>query len=344
MKTGLQLINEIEDRLGKRQTETLEATTLKDDTRKLLRLLNRVLANLVNMDAWPMLREEGSLITEAPIDQGTLVDLTNGSVTVTISSFEAARAAAASETPVAFLEKHKEWAIQFGTNTPIYRIDKIVSPSEIELNRAWIGDDTAPTSADDSTTSLVMAMDRYALPKDFDSPVGKWKDFLSAYKVYPRDPIGFREKRHVAGNTIDYDDPKYFTVHGLDPTQAYQVIHFHPWPKQQTMMNYYYNRVHPDVEVDKDLILFPPGNLSVIIEAVIYFSDRDYEDDPRFQSALQEFITQFNQSKGRAKMTDPIKRMAPAVYGRARPVQQLGGVRIDYGDAFDRVDMFDLPK
>jgi len=110
-------------------------------------------------------------------------------------------------------------------------------------------------------------------------------------------------------------------------------------------MNYDYNRMHPDIEVDKDLILFPPTNLSVIIEAVIYFSDRDYEDDPRFQSALQEFITQFNHTKGRAKMTDPVRRMAPAVYGRARPLQQThGGARIDYGDAFDRVDMFDLPK
>jgi len=190
-----------------------------------------------------------------------------------------------------------------------------------------------------------MAMDRYALPKDFDSPAGKWQDFLSSYKVFPRDPNGFREKRQASGNNLTYDDPKYFTVHGIDPTQSYQVLHLHPWPKQQTLMVYDYNRMHPDIKVDKDLILFPPTNLSVIIEAVIYFSDRDFEDDPRFQSALQEFITQFNHTKGRAKLTDPIRRLAPGVYGRARPVQQLrGGGRLDYGDAFDRVDMFDLPK
>ena len=60
MITGLALINEVEDRLSWRQTDTLEGT-LRPETRKLLRLLNRVLNSLQTFDDWPLLRESGDL-------------------------------------------------------------------------------------------------------------------------------------------------------------------------------------------------------------------------------------------------------------------------------------------
>lgn len=343
MITGLGLLNEIEDRLGWRQTETIERD-LEKRTRKLLRMLNRVLKTVPAADNWPLLRTTGTLLTQAPTDQSILVDLTNGSTTVTVSSYEAARAAAAGESLFEFETKHKEWAIQFGTNSPIYRIEKVVLPNEITLNRAWVGTSAAPTSASDDTTQMVLAMDRYTLPEDFDRPSGSWKDFLSTYNVQPVGAEKFAEKRRSRGSNIRYGDPDIYTVYGLDPSSTYQVIHFDPWPDQTTMMEYNYQRTHPEIEVDADRILFPASNIALVIEAVLYLAKRDYEDDVSMQEVLAEFVRQFNTIQGQSKVTDDRKLITPGMRQRGYSLRQRRGrgVRYDYGDHFDRVDMIEL--
>lgn len=345
MLTGLSVINEIEDRLGWPQSKTLEGQVGEATrTRKAKKLLNRVLKNLTAAETWPMLRAEGTIITEAPLDNTAVrLDLTNGSSTVTISSFDVSGTGDVQLTP--FLIKHKIWAIQIGTGYPIYRIEEVLSPTSVKLNRPWIGDDSTPTGDDDDDTfRLLFAMDRYALPEDYDRPSGKWEDFLSIYNVHPAGEEEFAKRRRAGGRTITYDDPQWYTVYGLDPTETYQVLHLHPWPKQQTMLQYNYQRVHPDIRVDDDLILFPQAQLSIVIEAVLYLANRDYEDDTRLQAALQEYLAQFKSVKGENRITSDKKSFTPHVI-RARSVRQRrdGGVRIDYGDAFDRVDMTKLP-
>ena len=75
MLTGRQVINEIEDRLGYPQSATLEGT-ITVDTRRVLGLLNRVLKNMGAIEQWPMLRSEGTIITQAGVEEDMLLDLT----------------------------------------------------------------------------------------------------------------------------------------------------------------------------------------------------------------------------------------------------------------------------
>lgn len=334
MRTGLQLINEVEDRLGKRQSETLEGTVSKE-TRKLVRLLNRVLKNLVSAEQWPMLRTDGTIITQPAVQGDMLVELTNGSNTVTVSAFDSSG--------ITFAESNKNWAIQFGRNTPIFRITQVVSPTQIETNRPWVGDTVTPASADDDTIAVIMAMDRYVMPEDFDRPTGKWRDFLSSYNIFPAGAEEFAEIRRKRGRNIEVGSPTSYTIYGLDPSNTYQMLHLDPWPEEQTILEFNYQRTHPDVEVDTDLVLFPHSQLSIIIEAMLYLANRDYEDDQRLSVALQEYLQQFHAAKSQQRVTDDAKQFTPWMGHRARSVRQRhGGSRIDYGDHFDIAGLVDL--
>jgi hypothetical protein len=334
MLTGLQVINEIEDRLGWPQSPTLEGS-VKRDTRKILLVLNRVLKNMGALEQWPMLRQEGTIITEASLAEDVLLDMTNGSTTVTLSTHYTSAPLSGT---FRFAAAHKVWAIQFGeAGTPIYRIAKVVSPTEIELNRVWIGTTVAPTAYTDDTISLKMAMDQYVLPEDFDRPTGEWEDFLSSYNVTPVGPELFSKTRRTQGSTLTCDYPQIYTVYGLDPSETYQVLHFNPWPSEQTMMEYSYQRTHPKIEQDTDKILFQQTHLGMIIESVLSVANRDYEDDQRAQSVLMEFMTQFNAVRSQNGVAADKKCLSPwtGYRGRSFMSSGAGSFRYDYGTYFD---------
>jgi len=343
MQTGLEIINEIQRRLGRRVSSSLEGPTGElAETKQILLLLNRVLKNLNAADDWPMLHTDGTIMTNAPVT-GTDVrlDLANGSDTVTISSFDVSGTGSVQLTP--FLLSHLSWAIQIGSGTPVYRIAEIISPTEIKLNRPWIGDSNAPTGSDDDTLyDFIMAMDQYALPEDFDRPLGEWTDFLSTYHVNPLGPADFKKERQKENTDIITGDPMYFTVYGMDPNNTYQVIHFHPFPAQETMMEYSYIRLHPEVKNDADLILYPDPQVGVIIEAVLYLANRDYEDDQRLNDALQEFVRQFDVTVGKRTMVSNLMMIQPKV-SRMRSTRSAGRLKIDYGEFWDRYDKGKLP-
>jgi hypothetical protein len=331
MQTGLQIINEVEDRLGWPQSRTIE-DDLSKTTRKLLRLLNRVLHNLVSAEVWPLLRAYGTLVTQATVSETMVMELTNGSDVVEISGTDTSG--------VTFELHHRMWAIQFGSNTPIYRILEITTPTQIKLNRPWLGD----TSTTDEI-AVVFGMDRYALPEDFDRPTGKWKDFLSAYSIEPLGPEDFDVLRQKRGRNIEIGDPTHYTVYGLDPSNTYQLIHFDPWPTRQTMMEFTYQMEHPTISTDRDLVLFPMSQVSVVIEAMLYLANRDYEDDTKLQVALREYLVQFNAAKSQSRVTDDTKILSPWTGMRARSSRlrgNAGGIRYDYGTYFDRVDAVGL--
>lgn len=338
MLTGKQIVNEIEDRLGYPQSATLEGS-IGVDTRKILGLLNRVLKNMGAIEQWPMLRTEGTIVTQAGVEEDMLLEVTNGSDTVVISSYDASG--------FTFDVSHKQWALQIGSDeTPIYRIAEIVSPTQIKLNRVWIGDTNVPTSAADDTVGVRLAMDQYVVPEDFDRPTGDWEDFLSVYNIKPLGPEEFAKRRREDGRVIRLDNPMYYTVYGLDPSESYQVLHLHPWPVSQTLLQYHYQRLHPTLEHDVDHVLFPQTHLGMIIEAVIYLANRDYEDDQRMQAALAEFMQQFKAAKSANMVIQDKKVLTPWSGHRARSVRQLrgvGGIRYDYGDYFDIAGNVKLP-
>jgi len=346
MDTGLEVINEIERRLGRQVSKTIEGPDGdRSETKQIVLLVNRVLKNLTMVEDWPMLNADGTLLTNAPIT-GTDVrlDLTNGSDVVSVSSHDVSGSGSTQATP--FVLAHLSWAVQIGSGTPVYRIAEIVSPTQIKLNRAWIGDSNAPTGAStDTLYSFTLAMDQYALPDDFERPLDDWTDFLSDYGVTALGPVDFKKQRRRMGASLDTGDPQFFTVFGTDPTNTFQLIHFHPFPDQQTMMGYSYTKVHPEIKTDRDLIMFPVAQITIVIEAVMYLANRDYEDDQRMGASLQEFMTQFNTRFAKKSIVSDTKAINPKVFYRARSLRTTAGrgVNIDYGDFFDRYDKGVLP-
>lgn len=338
MLTGLQIVNELEDRLGYPRSATLEGR-ISVDTRKVLGLLNRVLKNMGAIEQWPMLRSEGTIITQAGLEYEMLLERTNGSATITISAYDTSG--------FTFDVSHKQWAIQIGTtDTPIYRISEVNSPTSVTLNRVWIGTTEIPADANDDLVAVKLAMDQYVLPEDFDRPTGKWEDFLSTYDISPLGPEEFAQKRRADGRVITLDNPKYYTVYGLDPTESYQVLHLHPWPTSQTLLQYPYQRLHPTLEHDVDHVLFPQTQLGMLMEAVIYLANRDYEDDQRMQAALMEFMQQFKAVKGANMVVQDKKAFSPWCGYRAKSVRTsrgVGGLRYDYGEFFDVAGNTELP-
>ncbi len=197
-----------------------------------------------------------------------------------------------------------------------------------------------------ASKGVTLAMDQYVLPEDFDRPTGEWEDFLSSYHIRGAGPEEFAKLRRSQGRTVTLDDPKVYTVYGLDPSESYQVLHLHPWPQEQTMLQYYYQRLHPTLEHDVDHVLFPQTQLGMIMEAVIYLANRDYEDDQRMQAALMEFMQQFKTAKGANMVVQDKKILTPWRGGRARSVRDIrgmGGARYDYGEFFDVAGNTKLP-
>jgi hypothetical protein len=326
MITGLALINEVEDRLGWRQTETLEGTQ-RPETRKLVRLLNRVLNSMQALDDWPLLRTDGTLQLIADDSGDAYFELTNGSATVELG---------ASETTLAFSEQLIGRAIQLGSHATIYRIKSVESTTQLTLNRPYLGDDWTDA---DGELSYVIAQDQYFLPEDFDRPTEDWQNFFGDPGIDPIGPNAFRKERIARGNSLLLDDPNVFTVYGLDDSETFQKIHFDPWPDNERILNYTYQKNHPKIETDEDRILFPKTHEGIIIEAMLQLAHRDYEDSDKSQVVLQDLIRTINQAQAPGNVAQDRMRFTPN--GKHRLAQYRswrGGSRIDWGTAFDQLD------
>lgn len=326
MITGLALINEVEDRLGWRQTDTLEGTQ-RPETRKLVRLLNRVLHSMQALDDWPLLRAEGTLQLVADDSGDAYFELSNGSATVQLG---------ASETDLAFSEQMTGRAIQLGSHATIYRIESVESTTQLTLNRPYLGDDHTD---DDGEMSYIIAQDQYFLPENFDRPTDDWQNFFGDPGIEPIGPNQFRKQRIARGNTVLLDDPHYFTVYGLDESETFQKVHFDPWPNDTRILNYTYQKNHPAIETDEDRVLFPKTHEGIIIEAMLQLANRDYEDSDKTQIVLQDLIRTINQAQGPGNVAQDRMRMTPSgKHRRAERMRWRGGRRVDWGEAFDQLD------
>jgi len=327
MPLALDILNEIADRLGWEQIDSLEASTLPDETRKLLRLLNRVLATLTGLEDWPMLRADGTIQLIA--DETS--DLTAGS--------EQYVEAIANSTSVTLLnasldDSYLDRAIEFSGVDYVYRIAEVTSSTSIELNRAWIGDTV--TAADEVTFTI--GADRYVLPVDFDRPIDEMSAFLAPYGIEPVSPEEFQQRRRKYRNSIQTGEPEVFTIYGLNSALTQEIIHFDPWPDEARLINYPYIKVHPVIDSDNDKILYPRRVVEVIMEMVIQLAYRDYEDDDRMQVTLMEMIQKYNQSVGKKTVTQNKHRITLANHRRQSIYRsyRAGGGNVDWGDAFDR--------
>lgn len=328
MPLALDILNEIADRLGWPQIDSIEPAQLSSETRKLVRLLNRVLTTLGGLEDWPMLRKTAELVLVADVVADTTsgseqyLTLTQNSTTVTIANFTSVNSA------------YIGAAFQADGFDYVYRIESINNTGSFELNRAWI--DASKTTADEVTWRI--AWDRYVLPEDFDRPIDDFSAFLAPYGIDPTSPEDLAERRRKRSGDIEVGEPEVYTVFGMNDAQTQELIHFDPWPDNARLITYDYIMVHPTIDSDNDKILFPRRVVEVVIDMVIQLAYRDYEDDDRMQVTLIEMIQKYNKSIGKKTVTQHKRVMRPD--GRVRReiyrAYRAGGGNVDWGDHFDR--------
>jgi len=342
MITGLKLINEAEDRLGWRQTPTLEDSVLRPETRKLLRMLNRVLKSLQSADDWPLMRAEGTLMTLAAAEGTAPFYLVNGSATVIVISGTPTD----TSTPAVLRldESYIGRAIQIGDESTVYRIKSVANPQCFDLNRPWIGATTVLVAGPSEYQTYTIAQDQYFLPADYCRPNGKWDQFLAPYGIQPVGPDAFSTVRRSRGGTLLTHAPEIFTVYGVDAGQVYQILHLDPFPLEQQILQFTYQIVHPEIETDADRILFPASHEGVILEALLYLANRDYQDDSKLEVVLRDYMRETSAVRALSPMTEDPFQIRPSGSHRIAQHRRWGAAspRLDYGSYFDRIDVYGL--
>lgn len=329
MLNALSLLNEINDRLGWPQIDTLDkAESARTPTeRKLLKLLNRVMKTWCGLDAWPMLRTEGTivLVPEVLSDSTLLqyVTATRNSDVVTIDN-------------VTLDETYRERAFQAGGDEYVYRIADVLSPTQIRLNRAWIS--ASVTAADE--VGFTIAQDKYALPDDYDRPCGDAESFFSPYKISPVDPNEFRRRRIDRDPGITTDEPEVYTVCGTNPGETVQVVQFDPYPKSARLLQFPYQRVHPSINSDNDKIFVAERFVGALIDIILQLATRDYEDDTKTQQIMVDMLRQYNQQAANPGVIKalPQIRFHNQIRADIRQGAYGGGAPADGGDSWDRLD------
>ena len=146
-------------------------------------------------------------------------------------------------------------------------------------------------------------------------------------------------KRRARGGSLIYTDPDVFTVYGLDDSETFQVLHFDPYPENNRILYYTYQKNHPEIETDEDRVLFPKSHEGIVIEAMLHLASRDYEDDAKTQLILQDYLRSLNQAQGAGNVAQDRLQFTPN--GRHRVstwIKYRDGRKIDWGTLFDRSD------
>jgi len=332
--TGLQVINEIEDRLSWPQTESIDQEPRTSETRKLLRFLNRVLQTITGTKDWPRLRATGAVILLA----SETSDLTSGSEQYVSISQNSDLMTVANGT---FDETYIWRAIQVSGDEIVYRIKAVPSPTVLQLGSIWVNDDIVV--GDERTFTI--AMDKYALPTDFDRPLSEAQAFFEPYNIQPRSPGEFESiRRRDPGITVG--DPDCFTIYGMNDGQSTELVHFHPYPENQRIINFEYQRVHPEINSDNDEVLFPQRFIAFIVETVEALALRTNEDDPnKMQATILSALTSYNQQIANRTVTGSRIRLKKTNRIRAsirRAFNKRG--KMDWGDWFDRSNFYGLDR
>ncbi len=329
MITAKDFFNEILDRLGWPQIDSIENPSLTARHRKILRVGTRSIKTMGTLVDWPMLRKSADILTleseTSDLTAGSeqYVTTTEGSDIVTVAN-------------KVFTDTYVGRAFQVLGNSYVYLIISVPAPDQLQLHRAWIGDSLA-VSPDEAT--FVIAMDRYALPDDFDRFSDKAASAFIPLRLEPLDAVEFASKRH-AERGIVLDEPMYFTIKGTNDGETNQLVHFHPFPKYQRLLTYDYQRVHPDITSNNDKILYPDTAISVLMDAVMEVAKGDLEsDDSAVQRVMERFMRGYNQNQGNAGPNARRIELRPTNETRAQFRQGAIRGKIDWGsDYFDRAE------
>lgn len=324
---ALDVINEIQDRIGYSQSETIESGTLSSDERKILRLLNTVLLAWGGLKDWSLLRTDGDMVLVADVVSDTsvagseqYVNATQNSATITVDNM------------TAFDDTYLARAIKVSGVSYVYRIVDVPAPNQLKLNRAWI--DESIDSSDERT--FIIGADRYVLPADYDRATGDPRSFFEPYGIEHVDPEEFRDiRRRNPG--VEVGEPRYFTIYGMNDAETQELIHFHPFPDNARLLEYQYQREHPEIDSDNDKVLVPNRFREALIEMVLQLAERDFEDDAKTQIVLADMLRAFNQQNSAQEITERSKVFRPRNRTRSDmyAAYARGGFNVDYGDYFD---------
>jgi hypothetical protein len=330
MVNALGIINEINERLGWPQLATIESPDVTNEQRKVVKTLNRVLETMQGVKAWSLLRKDGTITLVASevsdldpddnpaTDDQQYVTATKNSKNVTVAN-------------MSFTDVHKTRAFQVSGDKTVYRIDDVLSPTEIVLNLAWISDSIAVS--DEKTFTI--AADLYSLPTDYDRPTDDIRNFFGPYKIKPRNPNAFVERRTVNPG-ITLGEPNIFTIYGMNEGQTTELIHFHPYPKNARMLTFSYQSNHPVINSDNDKILYHQRYMEFIINAVYQICLDAYEDSAKADRALINMMREYNWQTD--DITSAALRIRPLneVRMSMKRAHRYGGHRINWGSYFDK--------
>lgn len=302
-------------RIAKFDTELSSTEAIR--THKLLALLNRTLRFIGDEMNWPFLTKDGMLQTVADINTGTC-NINNGSQTVLFIG-----APAMTESVVGR-------AFQAGSTNAVFRIEEFSSTTQLRLDRAWV-------EANSTNMTYVIAQDKYSLPIDFSRPVGDWQNFFDSVGIKAVDVVQFKERRR-SRSKLAVGEPEMFAIYGVDAS-GNQVIYFDPYPDNVRLLPFSYQSIHPQMKDETDLILFPVTKEEIIIEAMVYMAQRDFNDDQRSDFVLSDFLRKQSQTLVRSMGPNtqrPKLTMSREEYAREIMRWRRGGLRVDANTLFDK--------
>jgi hypothetical protein len=224
-------------------------------------------------------------------------------------------------------------AFQVAGDNYTYRITAVLAPTQLQLNRAWVSASITPADQ----RLFTIAMDRYALPDDFDRPVDDWENVFSPYAIEPRTPNEFRDARR-SDIEIRLEDPEIYTVFGLTDNQSAQMVHFNPYPKTARILQFPYQAKHPTIDSDQDKILYPSSYMEAFIDVMLQLANRDYDDNSvKTQQLIMDSFKAHAAQQANPGVTDggPVLTPANSVRLSMRTAYGLPTMNIDWGEHFD---------
>lgn len=326
MTNAKDFLNRFFDRMSWEQVTTLETQSPSNELRKGLRLLNTILETVEGIDDWPLLRKDGKIVLVA----GEESDTTAGSeeyVTATQNSDEV------TVDNATFDDSYKNRAFQVVGDSTWYRIVDVLSATQLKLDRAWVADSI--TAADEKTYKI--GVDQYSLPTDFGRPITDMQNHFGTVTIQPVSPNKFAEIRRTS-NGITFGDPKYYTIYGMNDARTAWTIHFHPWPSTARVLTLPYQMLHPTIDSDNDKILFPSRYNAVLMDIMLQLAYRDHEDSDteKIQQTLIDMLRKYNEQTPTVTDGRPVMRPSKSIRNNIRASAQRSGIRIDYGDHFDK--------
>jgi len=338
-RSALDILQDVCDRLGWDQipsVENVEDPEGSKEDRKLVRALNRVLRVMSSMNDWPGLRKQSEIVTIAEYKTG-LARMTSASKAVAGQLDDDGN-------PTVWTQDMVGRAFVVDGEQLIYRVADVISATSLRLDREYQGD-TTDGSDDAPDKAYHIMQDRYDLPVDFDRAVDdRWTGYQGTadWSLGITDANNVRARRRGRSPASTVTQPDVITLWKNDDESEHRQAILDPFPKDQVVVQFDYQALHPKIEKDTQRILFPPRHEEMIQSGIEWLLLSGPDDDARAGMALSEYLRNRNEDLAKQEIGQKRTRITAS---QERVVQQRSkwrrrGMRINWGSAFDRKDFY----